>query len=108
METDAPFPFVAMKIFLCSHLVTVRSKDQATIANLERISSELATINSEEPLPEGQPVTLLTEGWQLQGTVVRCAQEMSGHEIDIALEPSWSIENFTPDHLFDPDVMIAP
>jgi hypothetical protein len=108
LETDAPFPFLAMKIFLCSHLVTLRWQGRATIANLERISSKVATVNSEEPIPLSETVTISTEDCELRGTVIRTALEMSGHEIDIALETNWSTEVFVPDHLFDPDVMIAP
>ena len=97
-----------MKIFLCSHLVTLRWKDRASVANLERISTELATVNSEERVAVGEPVTISAEECDLKGTVVRCMLDHSGHEIEVALQPAWSIETFVPDHLFDPDVMIAP
>jgi hypothetical protein len=97
-----------MKIFLCSHLVTLRWNRRAIIGNLERISHEVATVNAEESLPIGEQVAICTESCELKGTVARSFLEMSGHEIDIALEAPWSLEIFVPDHLFDPDVMIAP
>ena len=97
-----------MKTFLCSHLVTLRWNGRATVANLERISCYVATVNSEEPVPVGEAVTISAENCELKGTAIRCVLEMSGHEIDVALEPAWSLETFAPDHLFDPDVMIAP
>jgi hypothetical protein len=97
-----------MKTFLCSHLVTMRWNDHAAVANLERISSDTATVNTEESLPLGTAVAICAEDCELKGTVTRCVLEMSGHEIDISLQPAWSLEVFVPDHLFDPDVMIAP
>lgn len=97
-----------MKIFLCSHLVTLQWNGRTAVANLERISSQVATVNSEEPIPKGHAVTISTEDCELNGTVIRCQLDFSGHEIDLALEPAWSPETFLPDHLFDPDVMIAP
>jgi hypothetical protein len=64
--------------------------------------------NNQRRRSVGTPVAISTPGHELKGTVVNCTIEMSGHEIDVALEPAWSQEEFTPDHLFDPDVMIAP
>jgi hypothetical protein len=94
-----------MKTFLCSHLVTVRCGGRESAANLERISRDIATLNAEDPLPAGAPVTLLAAGCELKGTVLRSFIEISGHETDISLEHPWSPETFLPDHLFDPDVI---
>jgi hypothetical protein len=96
-----------MKTFLCSHLVTVRWRDRETSANLERICRDEATVNAEEPVPVGEAVTIHTGVCLLPGTVARCTMEMSGHEIDVALEQTWSPDVFMPDHLFDPDVMLT-
>jgi hypothetical protein len=97
-----------MKTFLCSHLVNIRWNGRATIANLERISAELATVNTEQAIPPGTAIAIAAEECELTGIVYRCALEMSGHEIDVTLDQPWSPELFTPHHLFDPDVMIAP
>jgi hypothetical protein len=97
-----------MKTFLCSHLVSLHWSGQEAFANLERISRETATLNSDQSLAVGTAVTLSSEDCELTGTVSRCVLEMSGHEIDITLAQPWSPELFTPHHLFDPDVMIAP
>jgi hypothetical protein len=96
-----------MKTFLCSHLVILKTRDREIGANLERISCALATVNAEEQLAVGAAVTLDTGAFDLVGTVVRCSLEVSGYEIEVALQPEWSLEAFVPDHLFDPDVMIA-
>jgi hypothetical protein len=97
-----------MKTFLCSHLVSLRWNGREAFANLERISRDAATLNVDQPLEVGTVVTLSAEDCELTGTVSRCILEMSGHEIDITLARPWSPELFTPHHLFDPDVMIAP
>jgi hypothetical protein len=97
-----------MKTFLCSHLVNLRWNGREAFANLERISRGTATVNSDEPLPVGTPVAIRAEDCELTGTVSRCVLEMSGHEIDVVLAQPWSPEIFTPEHLFDPGVMIAP
>jgi len=97
-----------MKTFLCSHLVRVRWNARETVANLERISRDLATVNAEEPMPVGAAVVISAEDCHLAGIVARCGLEVSGHEIDVALESEWSPEVFLPHHLFDPDVMITP
>jgi hypothetical protein len=97
-----------MKTFLCSHLVTLRWNAGETCANLERISRDVATVNAEQPVPVGAAVEMDVQDCALKGIVGRCAIDMSGYEIDVELEEEWSIEIFVPDHLFDPDVMIAP
>ena len=91
-----------MKTFLCSHLVTVRWSNRETVANLERISPAVATINSEDPLPVGAPATLSTPDCELRGAVTSCTLDLSGYEIDITLDEPWSLASFSPDHLFDP------
>lgn len=96
-----------MKTFLCSHLVTMRWEGRQTVANLERISRDVATVNADQPLSTGVTVIINPEDCELTGTVARCTLEMSGYEIDVALDQPWSPEVFLPHHLFDPDVMIA-
>lgn len=85
----------------------MRWNGRQTVANLERISRDVATVNADQPLPLEQAVTLSPEECELTGTVTRCTLEMSGYEIDVALDQPWSQDVFVPQHLFDPDVMIA-
>jgi hypothetical protein len=101
-----------MKTFLCSHLVTLRWNAGETCANLERISRDVATVNAEQPVPVGEAVRIVARDFEIRdfeikGTVARCALELLGHEIEVALEEHWSPDLFLPDHMFDPDVMIA-
>jgi hypothetical protein len=97
-----------MKTFLCSHLVELQTAAAEFVVNLEKLSSTLATVNSDVSLATGQVVRLVAERWELSGVVGRCTLELTGYEIDVELASRWSPEQFTPDHLFDPDVMIAP
>jgi hypothetical protein len=96
-----------MKTFLCSHLVTLRWNNLETAANLEKISASAATANAEEALPVGAAVTLSTGLCELSGTVTHCELDPCGYLLEIALDREWSPELFSPDHLFDPDVLLV-
>jgi hypothetical protein len=95
-----------MKTFLCSHLVTLRWNSHKTFANLEKISPALATVNAEEAVPVGTAVSIAAGVCHLAGTVVSCEADRFGNFMDVALEAEWSPQQFTPDHLFDPDVLV--
>jgi hypothetical protein len=107
LATYAPLPFAAMKQYLCSHLVTLRSGNRETPANLERIWADGATVNAEEPMEAGVEVAILTPDCELVGSVESCESDAAGHFLEIALSIEWTLDKFVPDHLTDPDRFAA-
>jgi hypothetical protein len=96
-----------MKQYLCSHLVTLRSGDRETPANLERIWEDGATVNAEEPVESGTHVLIFSAGCGLSGSVKSCETDPAGHYLEIALDNAWSPDTFTPDHLTDPESLFT-
>jgi len=88
--------------FLCSHLVTVRCNGRESTANLERIWSDGATLNAEEPIACGTEITLVDIG--VTAIVTFCEDDTEGHFIDLKFPPDyyWTPERFLPQHLTDP------
>jgi hypothetical protein len=89
-----------MKTFLCSHLVTLRWNAGETVANLEKISAAVASVNAEQKFEKGLQVTIATGSCDLAGKVSQCWPSGYGYEIYIALDRRWSREVFVPDHLY--------
>jgi hypothetical protein len=92
-----------MKQYLCSHLVTLRCGNRETPANLEKIWADGATVNAEEPIEAGEQVAILTPDVELSGSVESCETDPAGHYLEISLNQPWSLDQFVPDHLTDPD-----
>jgi hypothetical protein len=92
-----------MKQYLCSHLVTLRSGNHETPANLERIWADGATVNAEEPIESGTRVSIFAAECELSGSVKSCETDPAGHYLEISLDKQWSLESFVPDHLTDPE-----
>ncbi len=91
--------------FLCSHLITLVRNGRRSIANLERIWAEGATVNAEEPFEPGEQLQLPDLGTTAH--VVFAEVDDAGHFIDLEFSPSyrWSVEKFRPQHLTDPALL---
>jgi hypothetical protein len=88
--------------FLCSHLISIEHDGRSTVANLERIWAEGATVNSEDSYPEGTELLLPDLGTTAQVTFSE--EDASGHYLDLEFTPPyrWTPDKFRPHHLTDP------
>jgi len=93
--------------FLCSHLIAIEQNGHATVANLERIWAEGATINSEDAYPQGTQLLLPDLG--TTALVTFAEEDASGHYLDLEFTPPyrWTPEQFRPQHLTDPNRIAA-
>jgi len=91
--------------FLCSHLITVERNGHRTVANLERIWAEGATVNAEEPFEPGDQLHLIDLG--ATAHVVFTEADDAGHFIDLEFAPPyrWTVEQFRPLHLTNPALL---
>jgi hypothetical protein len=95
--------------YLCSELVTVTYERQPgeirqTVANLEEISTDTATVLLEEEPRLGASISLAIQGRDLFGVIAsRVCDATLGWFITVTLDAAshWSRDWFTPTHLLD-------
>ena len=95
--------------YLCSHLVTLVFVGRSRVVNLEEIWRTGACLEIEDPVPEGVPVEVRTQGVKFHGTVTAVEEHELGWRIELEFSPLtlWSVENFRPRHLLDPSALEA-
>lgn len=91
--------------FLCSHLITLQDDGNRMTANLERIWSTGATVNSEEPVEPGTELYL--PDLQAHARVTFAEEDDAGHYLDLEFTPpyQWTRAQFEPQHLTDPSLI---
>lgn len=92
--------------YLCSELVNVLYEDglnhtRSTVANLERISSNSATLLAEERLEPGRPISFAVKGFDLYGRIesVEVDQTLGCFtKIHLHRNSRWHGRMFVPEH----------
>lgn len=94
---------------LCADLVNVEWREahgaiRKTVANLEDISQSGACLQVDDPIPLKATVRINHAGGELTGRIRYCVYREIGYFLGVQFEPdsSWSQEDYTPRHLFDP------
>jgi hypothetical protein len=100
--------------YLCSELVKVLihpvdGTPGEAVANLEDISPSGACLLSEDAIPVGSHVEIVSPACRLKGSVRYCLFDEIGYEVGIKFDAraSWSRHLFEPEHLLDVPVKSA-
>lgn len=90
--------------YLCSQLLTLSHDEGATIVNLEEIFAGGAVVESETAVPVDAEVELRCGEVYFAGKVMVVEEHGFGWRLSIefAQHTPWLIEEFRPEHLFDP------
>jgi len=96
--------------YLCSQLVTLIWDGGSTVANLEEIQAGSGVLESDSELAVGATVEIRHGTVCFAGAVTKAEEHVFGWRVTVEFSPStlWSIEQFRPDHLFDPEAMSGP
>jgi hypothetical protein len=94
--------------YLCSQLVTMSWDDGATTANLEEIQAGGCVIESEIGIAVGDELEIRCGTVFFAGQVTKAEEHAFGWRISVTFSPltPWRIEQFRPEHLFDPAAMV--
>jgi hypothetical protein len=99
---------------MCADMVDVRWRDrsgeeQVSTAILEDISTSGACLQLELPIPLGVEVFWDSPGQTFQGHVRYCVYREIGYfaGVEFATSFKWSRKAFKPDHLLDPQSLLA-
>ncbi len=91
--------------YLCSHLVRLVVEGTEQWVNLEEIRESGAVVECEEAVGCGASVYLLAERQFYEGRVVSSEMHSFGCRVEIEFSPAtlWRPEDWTPEHLLDPE-----
>ncbi len=84
---------------------TVRTKADATVANLEAIGENEAVLLCDEPMPRGRPVLVKASSRVFRARVAGCRRDeiVPGYRVLVAFcgQFQWDKRMFSPQHLID-------
>lgn len=99
---------------LCADLVDVQWKDakgriRRGVANLEDISLSGACLQVDSLVPVGVTLRIMYPGGELQGRICYCVHREIGYFLGLEFEAGvhWSMNDFRPQHLFDPRRLLS-
>jgi hypothetical protein len=102
---------------LCSNLVQISwmgahrrfRKEIAVLENISKAGLGLALFVG-VPLESGTELSILANGLELSGQVIRCVFRENGYIVGLELDKRWtfvpgSVDRFTPEHLLDVNLL---
>ena len=99
---------------MCADMVDVRwkeptGKQHTAIALLEDISASGACLQLETPVPLGVEIRWNSPRKEFKGSTRYCVYREIGYFVGVEFEPTsrWSQKAFMPQHLLDPQTLIA-
>jgi hypothetical protein len=94
--------------YLCSQLVALSWEAGETTANLEEIQADGGVVESDSEVAPGAAVEIRCGEVVFAGKVMRAEGHAFGWRLAVEFSPltPWSLEQFRPEHLFDPAAML--